>query len=238
MCHSPVLTSRPFSHFFPPSVIFSTDIPIVRANRAAITKIVSHLAHKCLFPRKRKLPLWKHFSLPNEKASSYSQKSLLRFGPCAGHRWSARENGLNFFKIRESPEREWSERCYVLGLERAVIKCGSLFLSLLSPNLILTTAFQLQPVSGSQHNVDTARDEDAHGQSPWMAVRALLPTKAIAKKGTFFSQFFPLTDLNRISWDMENLTPLPSRSFSPAKSQRSVCKPAGKKFTRIFSMVT
>lgn len=47
-------------------------------------------------------------------------------------------------------------------------------------------------VSGSQHNVnavDTARDEDAHGQSPWMAVRVLLPIHITGKKGIFLPVF-------------------------------------------------
>lgn len=99
----------------------------------------------------------------------------------------------------------------------------AVFLSLLSPNITFTTAFQLQPEcqapSTMMSAVDTARDEDAHALDGCQSPAANISHR---KKGHFSPSFSPLSDLNRISQDMEKLTPLPSRSFSPAKFQRSV----------------
>lgn len=196
MCQSPVLRSRSSSHFFPPSVTFSIDIPIVRAHRAAVLKTVSHIAHKYLFPNKKIFCLCGSiFFLLNEKAPSYSWKFPLRFRPCAAHRWSPGEYGSTFFKLRVllNPQRKRSKKYYVLGLERDITECSFVFsLSAVSKLHFHHSFLATARVSGSQHNpVCSGRclGQECPGLVPLDGCQSAAANISRRKKGYFSSSF-------------------------------------------------
>lgn len=222
MCHSPVLKSRSFSHFFPPSVIFSTDVPIVRADRVAITKIGSSLAHKDLFPRKKNA-LVEAFSPSKWKGPKPLTEVSAEIWTMCSAQVIIKGEWLEFVQNKREPIKGviWERLC--TGSRESCYKVWQSF------SLSAVSKLQFHNSFSAAARLPAQCECWGHCQGwgcPWPVPLdgSQSPAANISqrKKGHFSPSFSLWQTWTEFHGTWKNLTPLPSGSFSPAKFQRSV----------------
>lgn len=204
------------------------------------------------FPKgKNILPMWKYIFPPKRKGPKLLIKISAEIQTTCSAQVIIRGVWLNFLQNKGAlePIKEEIKEILCTGFRESYDRAwfGVFFLSAVSKlhfhNSFLATA----RVAGSQHNAvcsGCCLGWECPRPVPLDGCQSAAANISHRKKGYFFSQFLPLSDLNRISWDTEKHRSLPSRAFSLQKFQRSVANNLwigflqAKDLQEAFSMVT